>query len=150
MVEVALAAAVSLHRVEAQLERRDPLRAVGAADRRMDGALDRDRARLDQLGPVVDLVESIEIRDAARVGHRHEALELPVVLDRQRDALLVREAPEDVGRNRGAEVRVKLGETILEHAVSLGGRGVPRTGDARRRTRRDSGGREVRRCRRFS
>ena len=33
VVEVALAAAVPLHRVEAQLERRDPLRAVGAADR---------------------------------------------------------------------------------------------------------------------
>ena len=33
VVEVALAAAVPLHRVEAQLERRDPLRAVRAADR---------------------------------------------------------------------------------------------------------------------
>ena len=33
VVEVALAAAVPLHRVEAELERRDPLRAVRAADR---------------------------------------------------------------------------------------------------------------------
>src|SRR6266496_5944958 len=39
VVEVALAAAVALHRVEAQLECRNPLRAVGAADRRMHGAL---------------------------------------------------------------------------------------------------------------
>ena len=40
VVEVALAAPVALHRVEAQLERRDPLRAVGAADRPVHGALD--------------------------------------------------------------------------------------------------------------
>ena len=43
VVEVALAAAVSLHRVEPQLERRDALRAVGAADRGVDGALDGQR-----------------------------------------------------------------------------------------------------------
>jgi hypothetical protein len=49
VVEVALAAPVPLHRVEAQLERRDPLRAVGAADRRMYGALDGQRARLDRI-----------------------------------------------------------------------------------------------------
>ena len=54
MVEVALAAAVALHRIEAQLERRDPLRAVGAADRRVHAALDRERRALDQLGQVVD------------------------------------------------------------------------------------------------
>src|ERR671919_2866985 len=40
VVEVLLAAAVSLHRVEAELERRDVLRPVGAADRAVDGALD--------------------------------------------------------------------------------------------------------------
>src|ERR1051325_2802424 len=60
VVEVALAAAVSLHRVEAKLECRDPLRAVGAADRAVHRALDGHRARLDQLGPVVDLVEGVE------------------------------------------------------------------------------------------
>ena len=43
VVEVALAAAVALHRVEPQLERRDPLRAVGAADRAVDRALDGKR-----------------------------------------------------------------------------------------------------------
>ena len=43
VVEVALAAAVALHRVEAQLERGDALRAVGAADRGVDGALDGER-----------------------------------------------------------------------------------------------------------
>ena len=72
VVEVALAAAVALHRVEAQLERRDPLRAVGAADRAVHGALDRERGGLDQLRPVVDRVERVEILDAARVGDRDE------------------------------------------------------------------------------
>ena len=119
VVEVALAAAVPLHRVEAELERRDPLRAVGAADRRVHRALDRERARLDQLGPVVDLVERVERVDAARVGDRDEPVELPVVLDRERDALLVREAPEDLGGNRRAEVSVQLGEASFEHGVSL-------------------------------
>src|SRR5213076_1445580 len=52
VVEVALAAAVALHRVEAELERRDPLRAVGAADGAVDGALDRERRGLDELRPV--------------------------------------------------------------------------------------------------
>ena len=117
VVEVALAAAVPLHRVEAELERRDPLRAVGAADRGVHRALDRDRARLDQLGPVVDLVECVEVRDATRVGDGDEPVELPVVLDRQRDALLVGEAPEDVRGNRAAEVGVELGEAL--HGGSL-------------------------------
>jgi len=117
VVEVALAAAVPLHRVEAELERRDPLRAVGAADRRVHRALDRDRARLDQLGPVVDRVERVQVGDPARVGDRHQSVELPVVLDRQRDALLVGEAPEDVRGHRAAEVRVQLGEAF--HGGSL-------------------------------
>ena len=43
VVEVPLAAAVALHRVEAELERRDPLAAVGAADRAVDGLLDGER-----------------------------------------------------------------------------------------------------------
>ena len=127
VVEVALAAAVPLHRVEAQLERRDVLRAVGAADRRVHRALDRERARLDQLRPVVDLVEGVERVDAARVGDRDEPVELPVVLDRERDALLVGEAPHDLGGDRRAEVGVELGEALLEHGSESsrvwGGRG---------------------------
>ena len=43
VVEITLAAAVSLHRVEAQLERRDALRTIRAADRRMHAALDGER-----------------------------------------------------------------------------------------------------------
>jgi hypothetical protein len=112
VVEVALAATVALHRVEPQLERGDPLRPVGAADRSVHGHLDRKRARLDQLGPVVDLVERVEVRDAARVADRHEPVEVPVVLDRQRDALLVRERPEDVRGDGAAEVGVELGEAF--------------------------------------
>ena len=43
VVEVALAAAVALHRVEPQLEGRDALRAVRAADRAVHRALDCER-----------------------------------------------------------------------------------------------------------
>src|SRR5207237_10340982 len=85
VVEVALATAVSLHRVEPELERRDSLRTVRAADRRVHGALDGDRARLDQLGPVVDLVERVETRDASGMRNGHEPIEPPEVLARQAD-----------------------------------------------------------------
>src|SRR5205823_1454090 len=132
VVEVALAAAVSLHRVEAKLERRDSLRAVGATDGAVHRALDGNRARLDQLGPVIDLVESVERVDAPWVGDRDEAVELPVVLDREGDSLLVGEAPEDLGGNRGAEVRVQLGEAI--HGGSLG---QPPSGPSARWSRPD-------------
>src|SRR5258705_1551650 len=117
VVEIALATAVSLHRVEAELERRDPLRAVRAADSGVHRPLDGDRARLDQLRPVVDLVERVEVRDTARIGDRDEAVELPEVLHRERDALLVREAPEDVRGNRPAEVGVQFGESFHEESL---------------------------------
>ena len=120
VVEVALAAAVPLHGVEADLERRDPLRAIRAADRRVHGALDRERARLDELRPAVDVVQRVEVGDAARVGDGDEAVELPEVLHGQGDALLVREAPHDLGGDRAAEVRVELGEALREvHPPSL-------------------------------
>ncbi len=117
MIEVALAATVSLHRVEAELERGDPLRSVGAADRGVHRALDRDRARLDQLRPVVDLIECVEVSDTPRIGDRDEAVELPEVLHREGDALLVREAPQDVRGDRAAEMGVQLGEAF--HGESL-------------------------------
>ena len=139
VVEVALAAAVPLHRVEAQLERRDSLAAVGAADRAVDGLLDRDRRRLDQLRPVVDPVERVEVLDAARVGDGDERVELPEVLDRERDPLLVRERPEDVGGNGAAEVGVQLGETVVEHRAELSQVTVCYLGDARRRRPGSSG-----------
>ena len=116
VVEVALAAAVPLHRVEAELERRDALRTVRAADRGMHTAFDRQRRALNELGEVVDPIERVEIRDAARIGHRDETVELLVVARRQMDPLLVREAPHDVRRDRATEVGVELGEAFLEHA----------------------------------
>ena len=127
VVEVALAAPVALHRVEAELERRDPLRAVGAADRAVHRPLDREWGGLDQLRPVVDRVERVEVLDAARVGDGDEPVELPVVLHRQRDPLLVREAPEDVGGDRAAEVGVELGEAFV------GGDHVPHSTQSRAR-----------------
>ena len=61
---------------------------------------------------MVDPVERVEVLDPARVGDGDERVELPVVLHRQRDPLLVRERPEDVGGDRAAEVGVQLGETL--------------------------------------
>ena len=122
VVEVALASAVSLHRVEPQLERRDPLRAIGATDGAVHRALDRDRRRLDDLRPVVDLVELVEPLHPVRVGHRDERVELPVVLHRERDPLLVGDRPEDVGGDRASEMGVQLGEPFAreDHRGSLG------------------------------
>ena len=119
VVEVALAAAVPLHRVEPQLQRRDALRAVRAADRRVHAALDGERRALDQLRQVVDPVERVEVGDAARIGDRDHPVELPVVARRQSDPLLVRQAPHDVRRDRAAEVRVQLGEALVEHRYRL-------------------------------
>jgi hypothetical protein len=68
---------------------------------------------------VVDLVQRVQVFHAARVGHGHERVELPVVLDGQRDPLLVRERPEDVGGDRAAEMGVQLGETPFDHRASL-------------------------------
>ena len=77
VVEIALPAAVPLHRIEAQLERRDPLRSICAADRGVHTALDGERRALDQLRQVIDAVERVEVRDATRVGDRDQPVELP-------------------------------------------------------------------------
>jgi hypothetical protein len=125
VVEVALTAAVPLHGVEPQLEGRDPLRAVGAADGGVHRALDGDRRGLDELRPVVDAVELVEALHAPRIGHRDQRVERPVVLHGERDALLVGEAPEDVGRDGAAEVRVELRQAFAleRHRASVRGRG---------------------------
>ena len=63
---------------------------------------------------LVDVVQRVEVGDAARVGDGDEAVELPEVLHGQGDALLVGEAPHDLGGDRAAEVRVELGEALRE------------------------------------
>jgi hypothetical protein len=82
------------------------------------GALDRQRGGLDELRPVVDLVELVEPPHASGVGDRDERVELPEVLDGERDSLLVGEAPEDVGGDRASEVGVELGEAPVDHRGS--------------------------------
>src|SRR5207247_10393455 len=77
----------------------------------------------------VDLVEGVEVRETARIGDRDEAVELPEVLHREGDALLVREAPEDVGGDRAAEMGVQLGEAF--HGGSLEGAALPLAYDER-------------------
>ena len=93
VVEVLLAAAVALHRIEAQLELGDVVLAVGAADHLVDAALHGGRARLDQLGPVEEIEVGVEALAAAPDGD--EVAERPVVLGRQPDALGVGDAPHD-------------------------------------------------------
>ena len=48
-----------------------------------------------------------------------EVDELPVVLRRQPDALLVRDAPEGGGIDRSAEVDVELGQLVAERVRQL-------------------------------
>jgi hypothetical protein len=76
--------------------------------------LARSSPRIEvQPRPLVDLVERGRVAHLARVGDGDEVLELPVVLDRERDALLVGERPHDLGGDRAAEVGVQLGEAFL-------------------------------------
>ena len=108
VVEVLLAAAVPLHRVEAQLELGDVVLAIRPADDLVHAALDGGRARLDELGPV----EEVEVggEAAAPTADGDEVAEGPVVLRREADPLGVRDAPHDRGRHRRAEMDVELGQ----------------------------------------
>ena len=112
VVEVLLAAPVPLHRVEAELRGGDVVLAVGPADDLVDGALDGDRARLDELRPVEQLQVAVEALRAPRVD-RDQVAELPVVAGGQLDALGVGDRPHD-GRGDGRpQVAVELGEGDL-------------------------------------
>jgi len=113
VVEVLLAAAVALHRVVAKLERRDVRLAVCPAHDLVDRLLDRERARLDELGPVVEGQELIEGL-ALALADRDEVDEVPVVLHRETDPLLVCDAPEPCRIDRTAEMHVQLGQLIAE------------------------------------
>jgi hypothetical protein len=125
VVEVLLPAAVALHRVEAQLELGDVVLAVGAADDLVHAALDRDRARLDELGPVEEVEVRVEALAPAPDGD--EVAERPVVLRRQADALGVGDAPHDCRCDRRAEVHVELAErhawieALARHQAPLAG-----------------------------
>ena len=133
VVEVLLAAAVPLHRVEAELHRRHVVLAVGAADDLVDGALDGDRRALDQLRPVEELEVAVEAAGPRR-RHRDRVAELPVVAGRELDALGVGDAPHDRRRHRAAEMAVELGERDL--AGELAGHRPQDTGVARPAFRR--------------
>jgi hypothetical protein len=58
-----------------------------------------------------------KVRHPARIGHRHHPVELPEVAGWQRNPLVVREAPHDVGGNRPTEMRVELSEAVREQRV---------------------------------
>ena len=112
VVEVLLAPAVPLHRVEAQLHRRDVVLAVGAADDLVDGPLDGERRALDQLRPVEQLQVSVERAVPPRRDRDHVA-ELPVVLGRELDPLRVGDAPHDRRRHGATEMAVQLRDRDL-------------------------------------
>jgi hypothetical protein len=62
---------------------------------------------------VVEREEGFE-RLALALADGDEVDELPVVLRREADALLVRDAPEGGGIDRSAEMDVELGQLIAE------------------------------------
>ena len=130
VVEILLAAPVPLHRVEAQLHRRDVVLAVGAADDLVHGALDGDRARLDELSPVEQLEIAVEALGAPGMDSDQVA-ELPVVAGGQLDALRVGDRPHDRRRDGRPEVAVELGERDLaaqdgRHARRISRQGLKR------------------------
>ena len=132
VVEVLLAAPVSLHRVEAQLHRRDVVLAVGPADDLVDRALDRERRALDELGPVEQLEVAVERAVPPRRDRDHVA-ELPVVLGRELDPLGVGDPPHDRRSHRAAEMAVELRERDLarqgaRHVRSIAERGQSKPG----------------------
>src|SRR5262249_30053186 len=111
VVEVLLALAVALHWVEAQFKRRDIATAIGAADNFVDRALDGQWTRLYQLGPAEYLVILGEIVHLVGVADGDQFDELPVILTRQPDALLVSNAPHDWRVHCAANVRMQLGKS---------------------------------------
>ncbi len=112
VVEVLLAAAVPLHRVEAQLRGGDVVLAVRPADDLVDRALHGDRARLDELRPVEQLKVAVEALRPPRVDG-DQVPELPVVAGRELDPLGMGDGPHDRRGHRRAEVAVELGEGNL-------------------------------------
>jgi hypothetical protein len=75
--------------------------------------LDREGARLDQLGPVIEREERLE-GFPLTLADRDQIDELPVVLRREADALLVRDPPQRGWVDGTAEVDVELSELVSE------------------------------------
>ena len=112
VVEILLAATVSLHRVEAQLHGRDVVLAIRAADNLVDRTLDSERRALDELGPVEELEVPVK-RAVPACRNRDHVPELPVVLCRELDPLGVGDPPHDRRGDRAAEMTVELGQRDL-------------------------------------
>src|SRR5438093_2834278 len=113
VVEIAFASAVPLHRVVAELERGDVRLAIRAADDLVHRLLDRERARLDELGPVIER-EKVFKGFLRLLAHRDQIDELPVILGRQADALVVRDAPHGRRIHGATEVHMELSQFISE------------------------------------
>ena len=88
-------------------------RGRGAADDVIDGLLDRERARLDKLCPVVQSEEILE-RLLRLLADRDEIHELPIILGRQANSLVMRNSPHRGRIDGTTQVDVQFGEFIPE------------------------------------
>ena len=111
VVEVALPAAIPFHGVIAELESRNVRLAVSAADNLVDGLLDRQRARLNELGPVVERQEVFK-GFLRLLADRDQIDEFPVVLGRQANPLVMRNSPHRRRIDGAAEMDVQLRQFI--------------------------------------
>jgi hypothetical protein len=119
VVEIALAPEVSFHRVEAELDQVDAAGAVLLADDLVDAALDGVGGALNLLRPLVHDREVV-LEGLHLVAARGEQVdELPVVPGRQLEALLHRDAVEDVRRDRAADVDVQVGQKLRQPRVQV-------------------------------
>ena len=109
MVQVALAVPVALHRAVTQLDQVDVAMPIAAADDRFDAGLHGLGTGLNQLGPVEEIQVRLERLDVRGIGG-HQLGEIPVVLAGQLDTLVVGDAEQQCRVDRGAHVRVQLGQ----------------------------------------
>jgi hypothetical protein len=110
VVQVALAAQVPLHRVEAQLDQRHAAGAKLLTDDLVDRPLDGRGRRLNLLRPVVQDREVVRQRRHRLGLRRDQDRGTPVRLHRQLEPLVMRDRPEDVRCHSAADVDVKVGQ----------------------------------------
>ena len=94
----------------------------------IDGLLDRERARLHELGPVIQREEVLE-RLLGLLTDGYEIDELPVVLRRKPNTLVMRDAPHRGWIDGPTEMNVKLREFVakrVRHSVPKASRGYVR------------------------
>src|SRR5205823_1713078 len=105
--------AIPFHRVIAQLEGRNVRLPVGATDHFVDGLLHRQRARLNELSPVVEREKILE-RLLRLLAYRDEIDELPVVLRGKPDPLVMRDSPHRRRIDGATKMDVEFSQLIAK------------------------------------